>query len=348
MSDIFLSFCISTYNRADKVVKIVKEMIKCRSKEIEIIISDDCSSDNTIDLLEEIDDARIHVYRNKKNIGPKKNWYKTLDYGRGEYIFHVLDRDWINSQEIEKLISILKKTNVGYAYCGESIISFYERSINRDGYVIFQAGIEGMKKFGCVPAHPTGVIFKREFWKAYKNKKQYFYNERWGVYPHGFVCAYFAMVYTGAIINNRICKHQKIKIQHSEKSHYYEKHRMDDYWWTTKSHFRDLIRATNVISKMNMESISKATIIKERYKDHIYTGTLEYRLIAEDQNNAHHYNIDVQKISNIRIIINALAFYTSFVKYFNRRKMDWNNDIFRKEIRQYTFRAIFRSFTYKA
>ena len=69
MEDILLSICIPTYNRADIVYECVKECLKISGDDIEVVVNDNCSTDDTKGKLEKIVDKRFRYYRNNENIG---------------------------------------------------------------------------------------------------------------------------------------------------------------------------------------------------------------------------------------------------------------------------------------
>lgn len=87
-----LSICIPTYNRSG-LLKLTLESIVTQKRfidtdDVEIIISDNCSEDNTEELsLQYVHMFRnkIFYYKNKSNI-EDKNFGKVLSYGRGSYL----------------------------------------------------------------------------------------------------------------------------------------------------------------------------------------------------------------------------------------------------------------------
>ena len=77
----------------------------------EIIISDDCSTDNTLQLLEKYKNnkkIKIKIYKNTKNIGFTKNFEKAISKSRGDILF-LSDQDDI--WYYNKIETIIKKFN---------------------------------------------------------------------------------------------------------------------------------------------------------------------------------------------------------------------------------------------
>ena len=64
---------IPTYNGASLIKETLKSILSQGFQNFEIIISDDCSKDNTIEVIKKFKDKRIKTHRNEKNLGYGKN-----------------------------------------------------------------------------------------------------------------------------------------------------------------------------------------------------------------------------------------------------------------------------------
>lgn len=103
MGNILLSICIPTYNRVDylesTLLSIVNQKRFLETNDVEIIISDNFSSDDTgrisLSFIEKYG-AKIRYFRNDKNI-VDLNFEKVLSYGKG--LFLKLNNDTLKHQE---------------------------------------------------------------------------------------------------------------------------------------------------------------------------------------------------------------------------------------------------------
>lgn len=92
MSSPLVSYCLVTYNQEDFVRDAVQSAFDQRYDNLEIIISDDCSSDNTISIIEEMiknydGPHKIIFNKNNPNLGIRENFNKILyQISKGEYI----------------------------------------------------------------------------------------------------------------------------------------------------------------------------------------------------------------------------------------------------------------------
>lgn len=102
-----ISVCIPTYNGEKFLKPQVDSVLSQLSQDDEIIVSDDGSSDNTIEILENYRDSRIKIFSNPRK-GVISNIENALQHSIGEYIF-LCDQDdvWV-----ENKVSIMIKAMV--------------------------------------------------------------------------------------------------------------------------------------------------------------------------------------------------------------------------------------------
>lgn len=81
-----ISIALATYNGEKFIEAQIKSILEQSYQDFEIIICDDCSTDNTFSIIKNQKDLRIKYFQNKKNIGFKKNFEKIIKKCSGEYI----------------------------------------------------------------------------------------------------------------------------------------------------------------------------------------------------------------------------------------------------------------------
>ncbi len=92
-----VSIGIPTYNRANSYLKqALKSAVNQTYKNIEIIVSDNCSSDDTESVVKEFNDPRIRYYRQEKNIGSLNNCNLCLEQSQGKYFLMLYDDDVVD------------------------------------------------------------------------------------------------------------------------------------------------------------------------------------------------------------------------------------------------------------
>lgn len=90
-----ISVALATYNGELYLKKQLISIIEQSMPVDEIVIVDDCSTDNTIEIINDVKkntSVDIHLFKNKKNIGYKKIFHKAISLCKGDYIF-LCDQD---------------------------------------------------------------------------------------------------------------------------------------------------------------------------------------------------------------------------------------------------------------
>ncbi len=131
MSFPLVTIAIPTYNRADAYLKgVIQCALDQTYSNIEILISDNCSTDNTESLVKSFKDARIRYVKQKDNIGPNNNFNFCVMNAIGVYFLLLHDDDLIDHDFIEVCINAAKiNPNVGLIRTGM-------RRIDSEGKVI--------------------------------------------------------------------------------------------------------------------------------------------------------------------------------------------------------------------
>lgn len=102
MNEPLLSICIPTYNNADAIYKSIKKYLEIPCTWIEIVVTDDCSSDQTRQLLSSIADTRFKLITNERNMGYENLAY-CLKNGAGKFCLLLSDVDMISSQNWDNI-----------------------------------------------------------------------------------------------------------------------------------------------------------------------------------------------------------------------------------------------------
>lgn len=106
-----VSIGLPTYNRAKDLEVCLANVTNLKYRNIEVIISDNNSSDNTKNICNTFcqKDKRIRYYRQKINIGVHKNSNFVLAKAKGKYFFWASDDDLRDGQYLSKLVPLLEK-----------------------------------------------------------------------------------------------------------------------------------------------------------------------------------------------------------------------------------------------
>lgn len=183
-----VSIAMATYNGEKYLHEQIDSILRQTFNNIEIVICDDCSTDNTWDILQQYagKDSRFHVYRNDQNLGFIKNFEKAISLCSGEYIA-LSDQDdiWMDNH-IELLLNGIgdKVLSCGNALLvdenGKSLDLSYKEmelldSLPDDDFQKLKSML-----FFRSPYQGASMLFKRELAKyALPFPQEVSYHDRW-------------------------------------------------------------------------------------------------------------------------------------------------------------------------
>jgi len=106
-----LTVCIPTYNRAALIGHSLESIISQATENLEIVIVDGGSSDNTKDIVDEFRQSFTNIvyFRRQKNIGVDADILKAVELARGDYCWLMSDDDRMQPGALKHVMSELAK-----------------------------------------------------------------------------------------------------------------------------------------------------------------------------------------------------------------------------------------------
>jgi len=98
---------MSVHNNSSTIIDSVQSILNQSYKNFEFLIIDDCSTDNTFELLNTFNDVRIKLFKNDKNIGLTKSLNILIQESKGEIIARQDGDDVSFPKRMEKQINYL-------------------------------------------------------------------------------------------------------------------------------------------------------------------------------------------------------------------------------------------------
>lgn len=132
-----VSIAIATYNHEDFIKETIESCLNQTYKNIEIIIGDDVSKDNTVNILLEYKrkySDKIKLLLNEKNLGITKNINNILKNCNGKYIALLGGDDRFLPTKIEKQVKFLEN-NPKKIFCFHDIRVFENKTNKTLGYL---------------------------------------------------------------------------------------------------------------------------------------------------------------------------------------------------------------------
>lgn len=112
-----VSVIIPSYNRAHCIAACVTSVLNQTIQDIEVIIVDDNSADNTREIVEKINDERIKYFRHEKNMGGAVARNTGIKNSSGEFIAFLDSDDLWLPEKLEKQINLLETKGNSFGLC---------------------------------------------------------------------------------------------------------------------------------------------------------------------------------------------------------------------------------------
>lgn len=103
---------MTAYNMSDYIEEAIESCLRQTHNDIEVIVVEDCSTDNTMDIINSYigKDDRIKVIQHEKNMGAGWGRHDGINAATGEYFITVDADDWLSPTFIESLVKKAEET----------------------------------------------------------------------------------------------------------------------------------------------------------------------------------------------------------------------------------------------
>lgn len=154
-------------NNIEVIKKSILSILNQTYKDFELIICDDGSTDNTLELITKVtqNDNRVRIIKNEKNMGLAYTLNRCIEESNGEYIARMDIDDCSKNERFEKQIKFLED-HQEYSVVGSNSLLF-----NKNGVYGKRKMPEIIKKedflFNNPIMHPTVMLRKRDIQNVY-------------------------------------------------------------------------------------------------------------------------------------------------------------------------------------
>ncbi len=177
-----LSVIMSVYNGEVYIKEAMDSIINQTYKNWELIVIDDCSTDNTFQILKSYKDPRIHIIRNEENMRLASSLNRGLSLALGDYILRMDADDICRLDRFEKQLEFMEKNP-------HIDISFGKGFWYKDSLILKKTQNISLKPLDLkavflftTPVMHNCVIAKKKFYETYTYKKEYTHSEDWNLW----------------------------------------------------------------------------------------------------------------------------------------------------------------------
>lgn len=149
-----VSIVLPVYNGEKYLKESIESVLSQTYKNWELLILDDCSTDNTAQISKEYSekDKRIHYYKNENNLRLPKNLNKGFSLASGDFLTWTSDDNRYRPTAIEKMVSKLTDNNANFVFASCRII-------DEDGKEIEYIMVNKKSTEIIVGSNPVGACF---------------------------------------------------------------------------------------------------------------------------------------------------------------------------------------------
>lgn len=120
--NILVSIITPVYNSEKYIGETIKSVLSQTYDNWEMLIADDCSKDNTAEVIKEFTDPRIKYFKLEKNSGAAVARNKALEKAQGKYIAFLDADDMWKPNKLERQLNFMIENKVGFSFTGYEIL----------------------------------------------------------------------------------------------------------------------------------------------------------------------------------------------------------------------------------
>lgn len=133
MVDGLVSIIMPSWNTGNYIAESIESVLNQTYKNWELLIVDDCSTDNTDSVVASFDDKRIRYFKNKKNSGAALTRNRAIRKANGEWIAFLDSDDLWSPEKLEKQLKFMNDN--GYVFSYHDFVKIDEKSKPLNVYV---------------------------------------------------------------------------------------------------------------------------------------------------------------------------------------------------------------------
>src|SRR5260370_34592613 len=107
-----LSILIPVFNESHYINECIDSVLKNKSRDFEIIVSDNHSTDETISRLRKYDDERLKIVQPPTKLTPQRNHWHAFEKSCGSYIYFIGGDDYFVPGIIDQCINLLNEKTI--------------------------------------------------------------------------------------------------------------------------------------------------------------------------------------------------------------------------------------------
>ena len=302
-----LTFCIPTYNRAASVHRLVMSILAEPDGDIQIVVLDNGSTDDTLVRLGEIKDARLEVRSNGHNRGALFNMVNVLSHGRGRYVVYTTDQDRTNVDVIPAFKAfLLANPEVSCGYC------VFESQPGQ-GDEFFSKGYEAVRALAYTGRHPTGYFFRNEDLRSIHLVERFSDFDVVDLFPLEFAFGEIALMGRGAIYHGRlfapntgseVVSHKSATTNGASKTAFF----------APQAKLKLAISFSRHIRQLPLSAGEKSMLAANVFLREVRGATAGFKAVMGNERLCIHYRMEPRRVGRLEMMKTGLVFSGRYFK----------------------------------
>lgn len=158
-----VSVVLPVYNASDKLSIAIESILNQTFKDFELILIDDCSKDNSAEIIQNYVkmDPRIVFIKNEENLKLSKTLNRGIDIAKGKYIVRMDADDFSFPDRLEKQYNYMEANpEIGVSGGSMEIMDYDGNTLRNRFYLLNDSEIREKVFFFSPFSHPTIIIRK--------------------------------------------------------------------------------------------------------------------------------------------------------------------------------------------
>ena len=160
-----VSIIMAAFNAQKTIGKAIESVIQQSYQNWELIVINDCSSDDTPEIVERYSDSRIKLINNEHNYGVSRSRKRGLAAAKGNWIA-ILDSDdaWV-PDKLEKQLCFARESKASIVFSGSAFMDSEGRPLNWILHVPHRLGYRELLKQNLISN--SSVLIKKDLYKSH-------------------------------------------------------------------------------------------------------------------------------------------------------------------------------------
>ena len=160
-----ISVIVPTRNRSALLAMTLRSVVCQRDVDLEVIVVDEASTDDTLTMLAAIGDARVRVIRHDTPAGVSAARNRGAAEAHGDWLAFIDDDDLWAPDKLVRQLQAAQQAGADWAYTGAVVISMHGQILRAQRPLPPDEIVPALLKYHAIPGGGSNIVVRREAWQ---------------------------------------------------------------------------------------------------------------------------------------------------------------------------------------